>query len=68
MDDVLQVHVSRALQALTGTRYPTLPGLFFTTRTLPGFFLKISGFRVATIYTVSANGASNNSFLRSEIL
>ena len=25
-------------QALTGTRYPTLPGLFFTNRTLLDFF------------------------------
>ena len=37
-------------QGLTSTRYPTLPGFFFTTRTLPGFFLKISGFRVVSKY------------------
>ena len=39
-------------QALTGTRYPTRPGLFFPTRTGPGIFFRISGFRVAAIYAI----------------
>ena len=33
-------------QALTGTRYPTLPEFNFPTRILPGNYFKISGFRV----------------------
>ena len=47
-------HALHYEQALTGTRYPTLPylDLIFTTRTLPGTFLKISGFRVVTIHAV----------------
>ena len=39
-------------QALTGTCYPTLPGFFFTTRTLTRIFFKISGFRVVTPHAV----------------
>ena len=40
-------------QGLTSTRYPTLPRFFFTSRTLPGIFLKISGFRVVSkIYKI----------------
>ena len=46
------LHLVPSNQALTGTRHPTLPGLFFTTRTLPGIFWKISGFRVVTIHAV----------------
>ena len=43
------------LQALTGTRYPTLPypDLIFTTCTLPGKVLEISGFMLVTIHAVS---------------
>ena len=48
----LNEYLKANIQGLTSTRYPTLPGFFFTTRTLPGIFLKISGFRVVTIHAV----------------
>ena len=47
-------------QALTGTRYPTLPGYYFYYPYPTQNFFKISGFRVVTIHAVSTQDYIND--------
>ena len=45
-------HLVPQEQALTGTRYPTLPGFYFYYPYPTRNFFKISGFRVVTTHAV----------------